>query len=232
MLNKEIFLTESHKESSWTHVLRGAVLLAALVAVPGTAVCWNLIPRDLFHVEESGEKAESAFTNTTYDAEDLETLEQLRKKSFESISHYNPNSNSSPVSTSTNPNELGVIRRMGASPTDTTTENIIPSSFSAERSVWPTPQIQPAHPAPPIAAKKTIGPRNFSNLENRLKQLGAKYYRLEKWGTEGKLYRFSCYVSPSENDRYQKYFQAIDTDELQVMEQVIEEIQRWKETKN
>jgi len=65
-------------------------------------------------------------------------------------------------------------------------------------------------------------------LEKELNVLGAKYYRLEKWGQQGDLYRFSCYVSPNPEVAYQKYFQAIDSDEIRVMQRVVNEIKQWK----
>lgn len=144
------------------------------------------------------------------------------------------------------------IKTMGGI-NDKTSEQPIPNSFHNKSSIAfaaePSEQrqfeqIQPAQRSPqPTLAEPTpkqnlfanqqttkITPqRNFLVLENQLKQLGAKYYRLEKWGSRGELFRFSCYVSPSESHQYQKYFQAIDSDELRVMESVIEEIKLWKQ---
>ncbi|MDR2116444.1 MAG: hypothetical protein LBP87_08680 [Planctomycetaceae bacterium] len=128
-------------------------------------------------------------------------------------------------------------------------EQPIPNSFKNESSIAfaiEPPTVEPSTIEPSTVAVELpklkqykndlanhqiteISPqRNFPILENQLKQLGAKYYRLEKWGSRGELFRFSCFVSPSEPYQYQKYFQAIDSDELRVMESVIEEIKRWK----
>ncbi|MDR2763072.1 MAG: hypothetical protein LBB88_10745 [Planctomycetaceae bacterium] len=80
--------------------------------------------------------------------------------------------------------------------------------------------------------------RNFSDIEKELQQLGATYYWLEKWGDQGELFRFRCYVNPHGNsvvadnqpnsNKYQKYFQHIDNDQIRVMEHVIDEIKKWK----
>jgi hypothetical protein len=94
------------------------------------------------------------------------------------------------------------------------------------------PIVLAAESAPKYSAghqmSESSSRQNFPMLESRLKQLGAKYYRLEKWGNRGELFRFSCYVAPPGPYQYQKYFQAIDSDELRVMECVIEDIKRWK----
>ena len=70
--------------------------------------------------------------------------------------------------------------------------------------------------------------RDLSQLEATLKQFGATSCRLEKWGTSGHLYRFSCYASPKENHHYRKLFQAIDSQESRAVERVINEIHRWR----
>jgi hypothetical protein len=73
-----------------------------------------------------------------------------------------------------------------------------------------------------------VTPQNFESLEQHLKALGATYYRLEKWGNRGELFRFSCFVTPSEPYAYEKHFQAIGADAVSVMRSVIAEITAWK----
>lgn len=64
-------------------------------------------------------------------------------------------------------------------------------------------------------------------LVAELERLGAQYYRLEKWGDDGNLYRLSCLVSPPGMSHYQKHFQAIDNDGAKVLAQVIAQITQW-----
>ena len=71
-------------------------------------------------------------------------------------------------------------------------------------------------------------PQDFAALERHLKALGATYYRLEKWGNRGELFRFSCFVTSSEPYSYEKHFQAIGTDTAAVMRSVIADIETWK----
>ena len=69
---------------------------------------------------------------------------------------------------------------------------------------------------------------NFESLELQLKALGTKYYQLQKWGNQGELFRFSCYVTSSEPYQYEKYFQAIGDDGIAAMQAVIADIEKWK----
>ncbi|GHT12979.1 hypothetical protein FACS1894170_08420 [Planctomycetales bacterium] len=71
--------------------------------------------------------------------------------------------------------------------------------------------------------------QNFQALEEHLKLLGAKTCKLEKWGSRGNLFRFSCLVTSPGAYRYEKQFQAIGADEMNVMRTVIEEIEHWKQ---
>jgi hypothetical protein len=71
--------------------------------------------------------------------------------------------------------------------------------------------------------------QNFKTLEEQLKTLGAKSYKLEKWGREGNLFRFSCLVSAPDFYQYEKHFQAIGTDEMSVMQTVIAQIKQWRQ---
>lgn len=76
--------------------------------------------------------------------------------------------------------------------------------------------------------RSTEAPQNFESLVFHLKELGVTSYQLQKWGNRGELFRFSCYVTPSENDIYEKQFQKIGTDAVAVMRSVIAEIEQWK----
>jgi hypothetical protein len=80
--------------------------------------------------------------------------------------------------------------------------------------------------------------RDFAEIVKELQQLGATSYCLEKWGNQGELFRFRCYVNPKNNTldnsnqtnnyKYQKFFQHIGNDQIHVMEHVIKEIKKWK----
>ena len=119
------------------------------------------------------------------------------------------------------------------------------SLFAPESAYPPLPEIQmepmAAQPMPMVASDGTIQqvsweqsqtepPQHFESLALHLKMLGATYYRLEKWGNRGELFRFSCFVAPSESYSYEKHFQAIGADAVTVMQSVIAEIEQWKKS--
>lgn len=203
---------EHHSDSTLIHFLRSAVLLAALVAVPGAAVCWNILPKSHFSNEESVETLADAPepSPAEHDSDSTtETTEPLPMLAVE---------------------DSGAVKRMGGDAPGSRDVQI-PSVFEHQPAVLVAQNAEIAQKTAQAYASNAVtnhGARNFPSLENRLKHLGAKYYRLEKWGSSGDLFRFSCYVSATGPHRYQKHFQAIDTDELRVMESVIREIEQWK----
>ncbi|MDR2706495.1 MAG: hypothetical protein LBC02_12010 [Planctomycetaceae bacterium] len=245
-------MTELQSELTFIRFLRAGILLAALIVVPATAVCWNMIPKDFLGDDQYSqttslhnqatalpstlEKPES-FHSSNESATELPTTSSLSfplspvflSESYESKPHKSKSYESKPPAII--PEQNVSIKTMGGT-NEKTLEQPIPNSFNNKSAI-----VLAAEPSEPIRnvnysvdyrTTATVPQQSFSVLENQLKQLGAKYYRLEKWGSRGELFRFSCYVSPSEPYQYQKYFQAIDTDELRVMESVIEEIKRWK----
>ncbi|MDR2757529.1 MAG: hypothetical protein LBC20_17705 [Planctomycetaceae bacterium] len=219
-------MTELQTELTFTHFLRAGILLATLIVVPATAVCWNMIPKDFWENDQ--------YDQTTWISSASEQPESSHagKEPVKEVPTI-----SSPFFLSRPQEEVHrqniVIKTMGGT-NDKTSEQPIPSSFPKESSIAlavepePSELISEENDFTNHTTIETSPQRNFPILETQLKQLGAKYYRLEKWGSRGELFRFSCYVSPSEPYQYQKYFQAIDSDELRVMESVIEEIKRWK----
>jgi hypothetical protein len=265
-------LTELQSELTFIRFLRAGILLAALIVVPATAICWNMIPKDFFG-NDHYDQATSLYDQTTCLSPTLEKPENLHSD-YEPVPELPETSSPTPLihpipsissthlipstspSFSSSPNFLSkpyapkshkyeyelkpqemiseqnaAIKTMGGID-EKTFEQSIPNSFNNKSAiVLVAESSEPVRKVNYSADYRTpavVPQQSFPVLENQLKQLGAKYYRLEKWGSRGELFRFSCYVSPSEPYQYQKYFQAIDTDELKVMESVIEEIKRWK----
>ena len=233
-------LTELQHESTFIHVLRGSVLLAALIAIPGMAVCWNLIPKAFVQQEETEDVSPEMSDLLRQDLSEISANTESMA-SFESLQKTSPNifrgSVTDPFAPVVEPlqpisSETARIKRMGGM-VDDGENRLIPNAFPQENAVWAS---QTAEPTLKVAKQVETADsrRSFPVLENRLKQLDAKYYRLEKWGNRGDLFRFSCYVSASgtqhSQESFQKHFQAIDSDELRVMENVIAQIEQWKNT--
>jgi len=182
-------------ESSFIHFVRSVTLLAVLLIVPGIAIFWNQLPRDI--APQSVQK--SAISHT----EEPQFFRRDTNESTASASVFAPES----------------------------VYPSLPETHPVLAISPPTPKVASEGLGQPIAGeppRKTASPQDFASLELHLKSLGATYYRLEKWGSRGELFRFSCFVTPSEPYAYEKHFQAIGDDAVATMRSVIAEIETWK----
>jgi hypothetical protein len=187
-------------ESPIIHFIRSVILLTLLLSVPGIAICWNHLPQDLFHQRRSESKPiQETEKGPSLAFDSVEPVTNVSAFAPESVHPILPEPNAVIPAT-------GALQEQPAPSTNS--ENVI------QQVAWDKQRSEPNH--------------NFEFLEQRLKELGAKYYRLEKWGDRGELFRFSCFVTPLKPFQYEKYFQAIGADEFSVMESVIADIERWK----
>ncbi len=67
----------------------------------------------------------------------------------------------------------------------------------------------------------------FERIERRLRELGATYYRLETWGSDGRSYRFYCQMGPATATSRPPTFEAIDHRSLGAMQRVLADIEAW-----
>jgi hypothetical protein len=190
-----MWLTMKRSDSPIILFVRSMTLLVTLIAVPGIAVCWNHLPKDLWKKSVSPPEKQIFHQNKNSD------------EIMESISVFAPESNYPALP---EPDALPVIPVV-----DVPIQNSLRSHDAAIQQVaWEHLPAASLH--------------DFATLEYHLKALGAKYYRLEKWGNRGELFRFSCFVTPSQPLGYEKHFQAIGSDEISVMKTVIADIEKWK----
>ena len=61
-----------------------------------------------------------------------------------------------------------------------------------------------------------------------LRSLGAVDYKLEKWGTAGREYRFSCSIALGSDATLTRNFQEIDADPAEAVRQVVGEVTAWQ----
>ncbi|MCC6126474.1 MAG: hypothetical protein IT426_16060 [Pirellulales bacterium] len=87
---------------------------------------------------------------------------------------------------------------------------VVPASYQA-----------PAENAPGAA-------NAFSQIQDRLKQLGATYYLLETWGNRQQFYRFYCKMAVAGNTDFTHCFEATDADPLQAMADVLKQVEAWR----
>ena len=102
-------------------------------------------------------------------------------------------------------------------------------------------------PITPVSVVSVVEPVGIANLatpqtgaakeasrqravERRLRELGATSYALEKWGSDGKLYRFQSEVAVHDDPNFHRNFQAIAADPLLAMREVLDQIERWRRT--
>ena len=111
-----------------------------------------------------------------------------------------------------------------ASPT-----NSSPTAASAAYDGSTLAAAEALHPAAPVAAASAGGGlEQFTQIQQRLRALGATHYALETWGTDGQLYRFQCRMAAGHTSDYTRQFEATDTDALRTMLTVLEEVEAWK----
>ncbi len=233
-----IFLVTEPQESTVIHFLRAGILLAALVAVPGLAVCWNCLPDGLFSVEQAELSRELSAVTQYGSSSGNHVADELVVDDTENAADLRDDISEPALLSSSIASQSTDIVPMSAPvetfETDTQNQQIA-DSFTHEPAVWPTASVAESATEPATVSSSGVAavPQHdskldYSKLESRLRELGARYYRLEKWGSQSELFRFSCYVTATGPSPYQKHFQSIDSEELRVMENVIREIERWK----
>jgi hypothetical protein len=86
--------------------------------------------------------------------------------------------------------------------------------------------ILPTSPSLPSNSSTASAP--FTQIQDRLKQLGATYYLLETWGNQQQLYRFYCKMSVGGNTNYTHCFEHISSDPMQAMSEVLKQVENWR----
>jgi len=109
---------------------------------------------------------------------------------------------------------------------------LLETAASSPQATHPTSGSAQAFPSAPVT-RRAPAPRTqseqgdpFSQLGQRLQQLGATYYLLEHWG-DGQ-YRFYCRVATAGNPRLTEDFEQIDADPLRAMGRVVEQVEAWR----
>jgi len=85
---------------------------------------------------------------------------------------------------------------------------------------------QPSQVAMSPQPRQTVD--RFTYIQTRLRELGATYYLLETWGSEGQYFRFHCRMAVGGSQGYARHFEATEADALQAMARVLEEVESWR----
>jgi len=211
------------EQSSSTVMLRALVMLACLVAIPLVAIFGTSMPeiaRKLFSADGSAQPSSG------------EVADRLDSQ-FEPVPQAN------------------VASVLPAPPRDQQTSPTMLGSFGPERSVNPyrsavipagyetvIPACEPPESTnrPPDAAPNRLPAEQrvpsafdrFTQIQQRLRQLGTTYYLLETWGSDGQSYRFHCRVPLRDDRTNSRYFEVIDTDQLRAMDRVLGQVEAWR----
>lgn len=65
-------------------------------------------------------------------------------------------------------------------------------------------------------------------IEQRLRELGADRYLLERWGAEQQLYRFRCEMPFVGRTGFHQHFEATADSALQAMNEVLHKVDAWR----
>ncbi|HZZ73098.1 MAG TPA: hypothetical protein VFE24_12660 [Pirellulales bacterium] len=102
-------------------------------------------------------------------------------------------------------------------------QDLAGSNLSLHSTPSPAPATRLA-----AAAPRPMERQQFSGLESRLQQLGAKYYRLETSGLQGELFHFECQCPMKGNPAPPKVFEATDSDPMQAVARVVHQVEDWR----
>lgn len=81
--------------------------------------------------------------------------------------------------------------------------------------------------AVPVAGH-TIALDRQRDMERRLRDLGATYYTLEKWGNRERLFRFECRMAIAGDANYTRFFEATSERSLGAMDSVLRQVEAWR----
>ena len=95
---------------------------------------------------------------------------------------------------------------------------------SAEDAFFHPDQLSQAASSP--QARHTVD--RFTYIQTRLRELGATYYLLENWGSDGQYFRFHCRMAVGGSQGYTRHFEATESDALKAMARVLEEVESWR----
>jgi hypothetical protein len=109
--------------------------------------------------------------------------------------------------------------------------NLVPVGPGGERPAAASDMSPLARPlaSGPAAAnlRSSRGPDPYTQIQDRLQQLGATYYLLEFLGDQ-RVYRFYCRMAVGGNIRTPRPFWSLDADPCKAMSQVLQQVESWQ----
>lgn len=100
---------------------------------------------------------------------------------------------------------------------------------SADRTpIRPVGLSDPSHDSPAATPELPQESGEFAEVQQQLRELGARYYRLETWGARGQYYRFHARMDMGGQSGCIRYFEATDPDPLQAIVAVLSQVRSWQ----
>ena len=233
-------------------MFRALVMLFSLVAVPAIALFWNQIPdavdRLWLAIEQhrgsavaQNDPLDPAWANSSASSDATSPLHEAPR--------YEPTGSTPPA---TEP--PSVVAPASVASQSATAHAAVPVGHAAPQGyAGPARGVQPAALGQAPSAGGTVRPAahnepvvrgqapgsieepmpappvdQFTAMQYRLRELGATYYLLENWGSDGSLYRFHCKMAIAGNSRYTRHFEATDRTPLQAIGRVLRDVEAWR----
>lgn len=233
-------------------MFRALVMLISLVAVPAIALFWNQIPdavdRLWLAIEQhrGGAVAQNDPLNPAWASAPAATD---ASSPLHEAPRYEPTGSAPPsIGPPSVAAPVSVAAQPTAAPGATPDSRGTPQGYAGH-----APGVRPAAFGEPAAAASAVRPAaynepvvrgqapgsieepmpappvdQFTAMQYRLRELGATYYLLENWGSDGSLYRFHCKMAIAGNSRYTRHFEATDRTPLQAIGRVLRDVEAWR----
>lgn len=107
--------------------------------------------------------------------------------------------------------------------------NLLKTDYSVDSKAKQEPSERPLVKVIPQTGERdprAVTNDPFATSEQRLRELGATYYRLESWGDRGEFYRCACDVRLGSRSRAARHFEAIEPTASQAVAAVIAQVER------
>jgi hypothetical protein len=227
--------------SSAVAFFRAVIMLACLVTIPLAALFGTSLP-DIFNAIKDGRWSVISAAIASHIPQTTQTNQHTGEPP-----RFEPPASATPTPSATRSdfaaNQSSVVSPTGASSVSTAT--VVPANYvtsepatSRERSASPLSVLPPTAvagaPADAVGGPVSLqspAPQArdpFSQVQQQLRQWGATYYLLESWGGSQQLYRFYCKMAVGGNPNFTRYFEAIDSDPLHAMRQVLQQVESWR----
>ncbi|BBO36523.1 hypothetical protein [Lacipirellula parvula] len=196
-------------------LFRAAVMMSVLVGLPGAWIYYGPLP-------SSAQRVVDRFVTIAKEATGWKSAEPAVKPAWDFTK-------SEPiVGAERAPSQVaGMNQKTAGMNPAARIEQSQPSTEQTSATIAPgfgsaLPPVEAPAPAPPTTLAERVEP-----LLVQLRQLGVAEYALERWGGEGKLYRFHCEM-PISGGSLTQQFEAVTADPEASVEQVVTEVSQWR----